>query len=129
MNKRRLTSQGTIDPSSIDAIEHDLTAAGHGDFVVEGKLSILGSLVNVVCVPLGSIVRVFNNGVALHYVKIGDAAVAAPTTPANGFPVPIGQYITINTADHQYIRSDDASVFGYLLVRDSQFEIIPDANS
>ena len=129
MNKRRLTSQGTIDPSSIDAIEHDLTAAGHGDFAVEGKLQILGSLSTAVCVPLGSIVRVFNNGVALHYVKIGDSTVTAPTTPANGIPVPIGQYVTVNTADNQYIRSDNASVYGYLLVRDSQFEIIPDANS
>ena len=130
MLKRRLTLQGTIDPASNKAVEHDLTAAGHGDLPVEGKLSILGNLATAVPVGYGAIVRCYNNDQSVHFVAVGIAAMGAPSTPANGIPIPANSYITINTADQgEFIRSDNAKVFGYQLLRDSSFIIVPDANS
>ena len=130
MNKRRLTLQGTIDGGSIEATEHDLTAAGNGSFVTEVTLAFLGALGEAKGVGFGANVRVFNSDVVTHFVTFGVAAMLAPTGPTDGIPVPAGQYLTVNSADlGGYIMSDSALVFGYRLIRDSQFLIIPDTNS
>ena len=132
MLKRRLTLQGTIDEPSIDSVENDLVAAAVGSFGVEGKLVILGPLsvlAAAVGVGLGSVVRVFNSDAAVHYVAIGDLGMLAPTSPADGIPVPPGQYVTLNSGDHMFMFSDSALVFGYKLIRDSVLEVIPDSKS
>ena len=130
MNKRRLTLQGTIDGGTIEATEHDLTAAGHGSFMTETTLAFVGALDKATNIGFGMNVRIFNSDAATHFVAVGVLGMAAPTGPADGYPIPAGQYITINTADlGGLIRSDSALVFGYRMIRDSQFLTIPDANS
>jgi hypothetical protein len=130
MLKRRLNSQGTVDSQTVSAVQFDTVAAGQAQFESAPKLTILGALDAAVSVGQGAIVKVFNVGVATHYVAIGAAAMAAPTDCTDGIAVPVNTYVTINTAtDGTYIRSDSADVFGYKVERDSVLLDIADTNS
>jgi hypothetical protein len=80
-----------------------------------GHLILLGALNNGVLVGLGSMVQVFNSDTVVHYVSTGASGAGAPSSPANGIPVPPGQYITISTGPDQQIRSDSSTVYGYLV--------------
>lgn len=56
----------------------------------------------------------FNTDTALHYVAISDtAAPSAPTSAANGIPLPPGQYTTLAMREALYFISDSTLVFAY----------------
>ena len=131
MLKRRLNSQGSQDPSSIDVIAFDTVAGGKGWFQVAPKLSIVGALDAAKGVGMGRVLWIFNSDLtAVHYVAVGAVGMGAPTGGADGIGVPPGQYICINTADAGgFVRSDSALVFGYAVVRDSVLIDVPDSNA
>lgn len=82
---------------------------------IKGHLIPMGNLGTQVLVNAGSTIWVFNSDTAIHYVITGASGLAAPTGPANGIPVPPGEYICISNAGDNGIRSDSALVFGYLV--------------
>ena len=130
MLKRKLSLQGNLDSQFVTAVEFDVTAGGQGQFTVAPKVTILGPLNAAVSVGLGAVVRCYNTDAVTHYVAIGAAAMAAPSGLADGIAISPNQDVVINTADvGDYIRSDDAKVGGYLIVRDSVLVNVPDANS
>ena len=130
MLKRKENLQGQLDSQFTTMTAFDLVAGGHAHFDVAPKVTILGSLSVAKAVGLGAIVRCINTDVAVHYVAIGAAAMAAPTGMTDGIAIPAGQLVTINTADlGDYVRSDDAKVGGYLVYRDTILFSPPDVNA
>lgn len=57
----------------------------------------------------------FNSDTAVHYVTMGPgpAAPAAPSSPANGIPIPPLSYVTLAMKDNLWFVSDSALVFAY----------------
>jgi hypothetical protein len=87
--------------------------------VVEKFLGPLGTAVGV---DLGSLVAVFNNTGTTSFVALGtSSAVAAPTSPANGIPIPPNSYLIIPMGNNNWIISNVATTFGYLLEDDLQY--------
>lgn len=82
----------------------------------------LGALNAAVGVDLGSLVAVYNNTASTSFVALGTSnAVAAPTSPANGIAIPPNSYLIIPMGNNNWIISNVATTFGYLLEDDLQY--------
>ena len=88
---------------------------------------ILGALNTAVNVGYGVQLRIYNNDSAVHYVAFGDSTVAAPSSPANGIPVPAGQYILLGSGENTHVRSDSNTVFGYEIDPNSKLVVTPES--
>lgn len=73
----------------------------------------MGAAANAVKVGSSTPVMVFNSAGSIAYVAFGAAAMAAPSAPANGIPVPAGATIIVNSGDNEYVRASAATVFVY----------------
>ena len=102
--------------AALDMAYNDKSGALKTLGTTKGHLLPIGALNPGKEIALGSMVHVFNSDTAIHYVITGEAGVVtAPTGPANGIPVPPGEYIAISMGQDQEIISDSATVFGYLV--------------
>lgn len=87
-----------------------------------GKLSILGALNVAKAVDAGALVAVYNNSGSTAFVKTGPSvAVLAPTGGSDGICVPPNSYIMIAMTSDNYIISNLATTFGYLVNDDLLF--------
>lgn len=116
---RREDGNQVQDFQSIQSGTYDILAGGMKNVNVGPTLKILGALNVAVHVGKGNQLYVYNNTGAVHYVKFGDSAVAAPTSPADGIPIPANSYLLIGSGEDDYVRSDVATVFGYLMNDDT----------
>jgi len=118
--RRKLSLSHTRDAQEISAAQYDVNVGAQRNYEVGKLLTPMGALDAAKPAFRGATVYVFNNTLAVHWVKTGGAAVAAPTSCADGIPIPAGGYFAVGTGMDDYIRSDSANVFGYLLADDSE---------
>jgi hypothetical protein len=110
--------------AALDLAYNDKSGALKTLGITKGHLIIMGALNSGKEVALGSMIHIFNSDTAIHYVATGAAGgVTAPTSPANGIPVPPGQYITISMGQDQEIISDSATVYGYLVDDETSYSL------
>lgn len=84
---------------------------------LQGVLKILGALNAGVQVPQkGATMAVFNNSAAVAFVALGAQTASAPSSPANGIPIPPYSYIYVCMGINQFIISNVATVFGYQVI-------------
>jgi hypothetical protein len=68
----------------------------------------------------GQVLAIFNNSNVVAFVKTGPTtAVAAPTGPTNGIPVPAYSWLYISLGDDCFVISNSASVFAYTIDDDT----------
>lgn len=105
---KKITNLGSIHQNtySDDAKVLRVAETGH-------NLAPKGAIATAVKVGDGQPVMVFNSDTNPHYVKFGDESVAAPSGPANGIPIPAGQFLVLNSGANMWIRSDSATVYAY----------------
>ena len=84
-----------------------------------GDLQPIGAISAIQKTEQGKTIALFNSDTAIHWVKFGDASVAAPTGFADGLPVPPGQYSFFSVGRNCGFRSDSALVFAYVLQDDT----------
>jgi hypothetical protein len=84
------------------------------NFFYGANAGILGAL-NVAkeCGPFKT-VYVFNTDAAIRYVRFGNAAVAAPTGAADGFPLLPSTGMMFASGENTHVRSNHALVFGFV---------------
>jgi hypothetical protein len=86
-----------------------------------GKLLIIGPASPQVAIDPGSTVAFFNSNTVVHYVKIGTGTLSAPSSPANGIPLPVGVYTVLAMGKDNAFLSDSALVFAYQVVDDTNW--------
>ena len=76
----------------------------------------------------GRTVALYNNSAVVHAVCIGVSTIGAPTagivnaTGQPGIAIPANSWVYINTYDQQYIRTDNALVYCYIVEDDTYLE-------
>lgn len=82
--------------------------------VVDDGSVFAGPIDTAILVPTYTPIAVFNSAGAVGYITFGDATVAAPTGPLDGFPVPAGQVIVISSGGNTYLRGSAATLYAYI---------------
>lgn len=122
--KYRRSPIRTLDPSVIEATQYDVLVNGQRNSEVGHVIDIiLGALNVAVKVGEGCQIRIWNNDTAAHFVKFGDSTVTAPTTPADGIPVPPKDYVLLGMGENTHIIADSAQVFGYRIAPNSTLTV------
>jgi hypothetical protein len=78
-------------------------------------LKPIGALNAAVLVGQSANIAIFNSDSAVQYVAFGAAAMGAPSSAANGIPVPAGSWLRLSSGPNDYVRSSSANVFGYAI--------------
>jgi hypothetical protein len=90
---------------------------------------LLGALNAGVQVDQGSLVAVYNNSASTAFVITGLTLPAAPSTGANGIPIPPNSYLIIPMGQTNFIISSAATCFGYQLQDDLTYNANSGANN
>lgn len=85
-----------------------------------GKATVLGPLTTAVDVGLGALVAVYNDSAATAFVASGTSAVAVASV-ANGYAIPPNSYIIIATGEDGWVRGSGATVYGYKIKEDLEY--------
>lgn len=122
MTLRQKVSADLVDLPRIGNVEYNPKA---GALKVLGP--IMGSLVpkgecsaGLGMERAGATCAFFNNGEEVHFIAFGTAVgMTAPTGPADGVPVPPGQFIVLAFGDKLACKSDTSDVYAYLVEDES----------
>jgi len=124
MATKRVNKEMRQDMASVPSLVFNKYAGGNKTISIGPSLSILGPLNAAVGVPQGSALWIYNNSGTLAYVAFGQtSAVAAPSSPANGIPLPPNAYTYLSAGENSFVISNAATVFGYLVIDDSLLTI------
>ena len=98
-----------------DACSDKVSETGLNYFYgVSNAEGLLGALGNAIRCGKFKPIYVFNTAGAVAYVAFGDTGVAAPTSGANGVPIPAGQGMMLSSGQNEFIRASAATVFGFV---------------
>lgn len=87
---------------------------------VMGKLLPLGATATALKIDGGKTVALFNNsGSTVFYLTSANPAMPAPTTGADGIPVPAYSWQIITMAGDTVLRSNSGSLFAYEVLDDT----------
>lgn len=80
-----------------------------------GAPAPLGAIATALPISLGTTLMFFNADTAVHYVAFGvNSSMAAPSSPANGMPIPPGALVVMNSGPTgAAVRSDSSQVYAY----------------
>lgn len=87
-----------------------------------GRLSYIGAANTQKSLDLGKLVAFFNNDTAVHFIKIGNGTLSAPTGPADGIPLPAGVYTILSMWTDRSFISDSLNVHAYLIEDDTMVD-------
>ena len=122
MGKKRDNS--IIQVVSANSITHNPYMGVTKVFSIDmGKAQKMGAINAVTFVGECKIVALFNNSATVAFVNVGNSSVPAPSSPADGFPIKPFDYLVLSTFDDDYIISNSANVYAYLLADDNKVTI------
>jgi len=97
----------------IGQLQFNERACAQKNLTIGGVYDILGNAAAAIRVGPFAALMVVNTDSAAHYIKFGNATVAAPTGIADGIFIPTGGVLYVSSGLNAYIRADDAKVGVY----------------
>jgi hypothetical protein len=117
--QRQKANTGIRGVHTVDELVYNEAAGARKVLPLGGLLTPVGALGAAYNAGAGATVAVFNNTASPIFFAVGDAAVVAPTGPANGVPVPAYSYFYASLGANTHIIASSASGFGFLVSDDT----------
>lgn len=103
-----------VNPARIEQNCYELYSNARRTVHAGSYWSPIGALGAATPVTPQESLMVYNSDTSVHYIAFGaSSALAAPSTPANGIPIPPGQTFIVSPGLNGFVRADSALVFGY----------------
>ena len=119
MATKRVNTDMRQDTSSINSLKFNKYAGGDKVLNIGPSLNILGPLNVAVGVPQGAALWIYNNSGTVAYAAFGGPSVVAPSSPANGIPLPPNSYTYLSAGENTFVIASAATVFGYQVIDDT----------